>query len=64
MKHIHTTDYRIMLHAQASDVPAIVRLRELLKVALRDYRFKCTAVEQILNVPVIGREPNVNDGKS
>jgi len=53
MRLRETADYRITLRGQSSDLPAIVRLRQLLKVALRSYRFKCTAVEQILAVPEI-----------
>lgn len=56
MKARHTADYRITLHAQTSDLPAIVRLRQLLKLALRAYRFRCTGLEEIHEVPVDQRE--------
>lgn len=55
MKVRHTSDYRITLHAQTSDVSALVRLRQLLKVALRAYRFRCTGLEEIHAVPVVER---------
>jgi hypothetical protein len=53
MKAKHTADYRITLHAQAGDLPAIVRLRQLLKVALRAYGFRCVALEEIHAVPIV-----------
>jgi hypothetical protein len=53
MKENHSGDFRLTLHAQASDLPAIVRLRQLLKMALRAYGFKCTGLEEIHAVPVV-----------
>jgi hypothetical protein len=55
MKARNSGDFRVTLHAQTSDLPAIVRLRQLLKVALRGYGFRCTGLEEILNVPEIDR---------
>jgi hypothetical protein len=52
MKANNSGDFRVMLHAQSADLPPIVRLRQLLKVALRSYGFRCVALEQILPVPV------------
>jgi copper oxidase (laccase) domain-containing protein len=53
MKPKHSGDFRVTLHAQSSDLPAIVRLRQLLKIALRSYGFRCVALEQIHDVPVV-----------
>ncbi|MGE0375495.1 MAG: hypothetical protein AB7I48_23790 [Planctomycetaceae bacterium] len=39
--------YRLELVAQPHRVPAVVRLRRLLKRLLRTHGFKCTRVERI-----------------
>jgi hypothetical protein len=41
------TRYRLDLRALPGPVPPEVRLRGLLKTALRGYRLRCTAVEQV-----------------
>lgn len=55
MKAKHSGVFRITLRASESDLPAIVRLRQLLKVALRGFGFRCTDLEQVLDVPLVER---------
>jgi hypothetical protein len=45
------THYRITFKAQPDAVPEIVRLRRLLKTALRAYRFQCLAIEEFQTPP-------------
>jgi hypothetical protein len=60
MKERDTAEFRITMRAQPSDLPAIVRLRQLLKVALRSYRFRCVSVEQIIAMTEIERSDKEN----
>ncbi|GIW82602.1 MAG: hypothetical protein KatS3mg105_4409 [Gemmatales bacterium] len=39
--------YRLTFQAQPDDVPAVVRLRRLLKLALRVFGFRCVSAEEI-----------------
>lgn len=39
--------YRVTLQATGSDVPAVVRLRRFLKMALRGYGLRCLDVEEV-----------------
>jgi len=39
--------YRLTLEAVPDDVPQLVRLRRLLKVLLRGYRFRCRRIEEL-----------------
>lgn len=58
MKVKNSGDFRITLHGQDSDLPAIVRLRQLLKTALRSYGFRCTGLEEIHAVPPVDLDVN------
>ena len=40
-------DIRLTLHPLPDDVPVEVRLRQLLKVALRRFRLRCVSVEEV-----------------
>jgi hypothetical protein len=44
--------YSLVLRAEAHDVPAIIRLRALLKRALRDYGLRCVRVGESKDTPV------------
>jgi hypothetical protein len=50
----------ITLCAIAHPVPAILRVRALLKRALRDYRLRCVSVTE---APVSGRAADAQDGE-
>jgi hypothetical protein len=39
---------RLTLRAERQDVPAIVRLRRLLKALLRGYGFRCVRIEEMV----------------
>jgi hypothetical protein len=40
-------DYRLTLRPLASDVPAVIRLRSVLKRLLRTYQFRAVVVEEV-----------------
>jgi hypothetical protein len=39
--------YQLLLEAQPGDVPAILRLRRLLKTLLRGYGFRCISAQEL-----------------
>jgi hypothetical protein len=47
-------DYRLTLRPLPGSCPPIVRLRQLLKVAVRAFRLRCVAVEELS----AGRRPD------
>ena len=52
-------EYRLTFKAQSSDVPPEVRLRRLLKYALRVCGLKCVSVEDVPASPGPAREPPI-----
>ena len=40
-------EYRLKLRAMPDDVPAVIRLRGLLKVALRSFGMRCVEVKEV-----------------
>lgn len=46
-----TTSYELILVSLGDDVPADVRMKRLLKLILRAYRFRCRSVKRIDSRP-------------
>jgi hypothetical protein len=43
--------FELVFEAQASDVPPIARVKQLLKAALRSWRLRCTSARDVTNYP-------------
>ena len=56
MRQKYLGAFRVTLvPTSTSDLPPLVRMRQLLKTALRAHALRCTNLEQILEVPEIER---------
>jgi hypothetical protein len=50
--------YRLILEAELQSIPEIVRLRSLIKLALRSFGFHCIRLEEItLNADALAESP-------
>jgi hypothetical protein len=56
--------YRVILKAVPSDIPAVARLRRLLKIALRACQLRCVRIEEVRPHPASNeRSPDAADPK-
>ncbi len=51
--HLHAggEKFELTFEAQASDIPPIARVRQLLKAALRSWRLRCTSARDVTAYP-------------
>jgi hypothetical protein len=51
--------FELVIESEPSDVPAILRLRQFLKAALRQYRLRCVSIKPATVQAVVGQAKEI-----